>query len=73
MAVSSDAKNQCQVLGRMLAFSKEDREYPKQMRYVDGSPTCTAFVSREEANKKRNEKRRIKPKSKKDNLTLSLF
>lgn len=74
MPIDSNAKHQCMILGRMFMHDKSDKEYPNQMRYVDGKPACTAFVSREEANKKRRANKRSRPKPKpKDELTLSLF
>ncbi len=70
----TDAKNQCQIVLATFAYDKEDPEYPKQWRYVNGRPTCTSFKSREEFNAERRLKRK-KSKSiiAKDTDTLSLF
>lgn len=64
-----DAKNQCFIVLSTMAWSVDDPEYPKQWRYIDDKPVCTAFVDREEANTKRRE--RLKPNS--DKQTLNLF
>lgn len=56
----SDAKKQCGIFLRSQAFDTEDKEYPKQWRYVDGEPTCTAFKNREDFNARRREKRKSK-------------
>jgi len=56
MPVSCEAKNQCKILGDVLCYDRDDKEYPNQWRYVNGKPVCTAFVDREEANKKRCKK-----------------
>jgi hypothetical protein len=50
---SIDAKNQCMIWLSAMAFRIEEKEYPKQWRYVDGKPTCTAFKDREEFNRER--------------------
>lgn len=60
-----DAKNQCGVYLRALGFRSTDPLYPKEWRYSDGKPVCTAFESREEYNRKR--------RSRKDNMTINLF
>jgi hypothetical protein len=54
---SSDAKNQCVIFLSAQAYSIDEPEYPRQWRYVDGAPTCTAFKDREEFNRERREKR----------------
>lgn len=71
MPISSDAKNQCGILGRVLFHNRSDKDYPNQWRYVDGKPACTAFISREEANAKRREQPRKTAKV--DSQTLDLF
>lgn len=53
-----DAKNQCMIVLATMAYDKEDPEYPKQWRYVNGKPTCTSFKSREEFNLERRLKRK---------------
>lgn len=55
---SSDAKNQCMILLRTFAYSITDPEYPREWRYVDGEPTCTAFKDRDEFNAERRAKRK---------------
>jgi hypothetical protein len=55
---SSDAKKQCMIFLRTQAFDVEDKEYPRQWRYVDGEPTCTAFRDRAEFNADRRAKRK---------------
>lgn len=55
---SSDAKNQCMIFLSAQAYDIDEPEYPKQWRYVDGQPTCTAFKSREEYNAERRKKRK---------------
>jgi hypothetical protein len=71
MPISCDAKNQCGIFGRVMMYKKTDKEYPKQWRYIDGKPSCTAFVSREEANAKRRSQPRKSPVG--DTQTLELF
>jgi len=69
MPINCDAKNQCMIQLSTFAWNIEDKEYPKEWRYVDGEPTCTAFVDREEANSKRRQSRgKLKPNSNTDNL-----
>lgn len=58
---SPDAKNQCRIVLLSMAFSIEDKEYPREWCYVDGEPTCTAFKDRDEYNAERRLKR--KPQS----------
>lgn len=48
-----DAKTQCSIAASTMFWDIDDPKYPKQWRYVDGQPTCTAFDSREERNAKR--------------------
>lgn len=69
---SSDAKKQCNIMGRAMGFHVEDKEYPNEWRIVDGNPTCTAYKNREEFNTERrgNRKNLIR---RQDNGTLSLF
>ena len=69
----SDAKNQCVIVLKTMAFDIEDPEYPNQWRYVDGEPTCTAFKSREEFNAARRLKRKSSSIIAKDTDTLDLF
>lgn len=57
---SSDAKKQCGIALRTMAFSITDSEYPREWRYVDGEATCTAFKDREEFNAERRAKRKPK-------------
>ena len=54
----SDAKSQCMIVMRSMAWSTDDKEYPRQWRYINGEPTCTAFKSREEFNAERRERRK---------------
>lgn len=73
MPIDPDAKNQCGILFRSMAYSPGDKEYPNQWRYVDGSPTCTAFKSRAEHNAERRgrpTKRTKKVMSNSNNLSL---
>lgn len=35
---------QCDILMRTLLFGINEPEYPKEWIYVDGKPTCTAWV-----------------------------
>ena len=34
----------CEIIELSMAYMPSDPEYPNQWRYVDGKPTCTAFV-----------------------------
>lgn len=34
----------CEILGRTFMYDVEHPDYPKEWRYVNGEPTCTAFV-----------------------------
>ena len=34
----------CQIIARSFAYSIGDQQYPREWRYVDGEPTCTAFM-----------------------------
>jgi hypothetical protein len=69
----SDAKNQCQIVLATMAYDIQDPEYPKEWRYVDGQPTCTAFNSREEFNAERRLKRKASRVIAKDTDTIDLF
>jgi len=55
---SSDAKNQCFIFLMGWSCSITDKEYPKQLRYIDDKPVCTAFKDRELANMERRSKRK---------------
>lgn len=39
-----DGKTQCDILCRTMAHDINDKEYPTEWCYVDGKPTCTAWV-----------------------------
>lgn len=39
-----DDREVCPIIGRTMAYRVTDPEYPQEWRYVDGVPTCTAFV-----------------------------
>lgn len=54
----SDAKNQCSIALRSMAYTINDPQYPREWRYVEGEPTCTAFKDREEYNAERRKKRK---------------
>lgn len=66
--IDPGASNQCGIMLRTMIHNPTDRNYPKQWRYVDGRPLCTAFKSRDEHNAQRREKR-----SSVDEYTLNLF
>lgn len=34
----------CSIVGRAMAFDIDDKEYPREWRYVNGKPTCTKHV-----------------------------
>jgi len=68
----TDAKNQCAIVLKTMAFDISEPEYPNQWRYINGKPTCTAFKSREEFNAERRAKRKSKIIAK-DTDTLDLF
>ena len=34
----------CSIVARAMAFDENDKEYPREWRYVDGKPTCTKHV-----------------------------
>lgn len=70
---STDAKNQCLIVLKTMAFDVADKEYPNQWRYVNGSPTCTAFKSREEFNAERRSKRSKPNVIARDTDALDLF
>jgi hypothetical protein len=53
-----EAKNQCRIFLHTQIYDVDDKEYPREWRYVDGSPTCTAFKDREEFNAERRMKRK---------------
>lgn len=53
-----DAKNQCMIFLRTQVYDIEDKEYPREWRYVDDEPTCTAFKDRDEYNAERRKKRK---------------
>lgn len=36
--------NPCEILGATFMFDVDDEGYPTEWRYVEGKPTCTAFV-----------------------------
>ena len=55
---SPDAKKQCNIFLRTQMHDTDEPEYPREWRYVDGKPTCTAFKSREEYNAERRAKRK---------------
>jgi hypothetical protein len=69
----SDAKSQCQIVLATFAYDTDDKEYPKQWRYVDGRPTCTSFKSRDEFNAERRKKRKSRKIIATDTQTLGLF
>jgi len=54
------AKKQCMIFLRSNAYHVTDKEYPREWRYVDESPTCTAFKDRDEFNAERRAKRKPK-------------
>jgi len=58
----SNAKGQCEIVLASMAFDIDDKRYPKQWRYQDGAPTCTAFKDRDKTNAERRKKKRSKPK-----------
>lgn len=62
MPHSMEAKNQCQILGRTFMHQIGDKEYPREWRYVDGKPTCTRFISREDFNAQRRAARKARPR-----------
>lgn len=70
---SPDAKNQCRIVLDTMAYDIDDPEYPKEWRYVNGKPTCTAFKDREEFNAERRLKRKVSRIIEKDTDTLDLF
>lgn len=43
-----NSKQGCLIAARSMLFDETDPEYPKQWRYANGRPTCTAFESRED-------------------------
>lgn len=43
-----NGKQGCLIAARTQFFDETDPEYPKQWRYANGRPVCTAFESREE-------------------------
>lgn len=57
---SQEAKNQCKIALRTMAFDIDDPRYPREWRYVDGTPTCTAFVDRAALNARRRATRKPK-------------
>ena len=57
---SIEAKKQCMIFLRSNAYSIGDPEYPREWRYVDESPICTAFKDRDEFNAERRAKRKPK-------------
>lgn len=56
---SQDAKTQCSIFIMANLSSIDEESFPSDWRYVDGSPVCTSFKSREVHNKERREKRKI--------------
>lgn len=68
-----DAKTQCDIFLRTMFYKIEEKKYPKQWRYVDGMPTCTAFVDRDKANADRRRHRKHVCKTRADEKTLDLF
>lgn len=67
---SSDAKKQCNIFLRTMAYSTSDPEYPKEWRYTEDGPVCTAFTSREEFNAKRRAARKRFIATDKDTIDL---
>jgi hypothetical protein len=41
-----DAPSQCQISFDSYFYDIEHEKYPKEWRYKEGQPTCTAFVDR---------------------------
>ena len=39
----SDVNQDCEIHLNAMLYEKEDEEYPKEWRYQNGKPTCTAF------------------------------
>lgn len=39
-----EGSTQCEILCRTLVYDVDDKEYPDEWQYVDGVPTCTAWV-----------------------------
>jgi hypothetical protein len=37
----------CAIVGLTMALDMDDPNYPREWRYVDDKPTCTAFVDRD--------------------------
>lgn len=70
---SPDAKKQCRIFLKTMFHSISDPEYPREWRYVDGEPTCTAFKDRDEHNAERRAKTRKTPGPATDKLTLDIF
>lgn len=59
----------CGIQLRTMAFGIKDKEYPRQWRYVDDDPTCTAFKHIDEHNAERRKK--LRPSS--DKATIDFF
>lgn len=34
----------CSIVAKTMAFDENDKEYPREWRYIDGKPTCTRHV-----------------------------
>lgn len=71
--ISEEADNQCPIIFRTMIYDVDDPKYPEQWQYIDGRPTCTKFLSREEHNANRREKRKEKGIIAKDTKTLDMF
>lgn len=70
----SDAKNQCQIVLATMAYDIDEPEYPKEWRYVNDKPICTAFKDRDEFNAERRAKRKSTLKIiAKDTDTIDIF
>lgn len=57
---SMTAQKQCMIVCRTQIYKTEDKEYPREWRYVNDVPTCTAFKDRDEFNAERRAKRKPK-------------
>ena len=48
--ISINAKKQCNILGRMMSLSTDDKNYPAQLIIINDKPVCTAFKDRKQKN-----------------------
>lgn len=44
-----DKGNPCEIIARTFAYNVDHQEYPKEWRYKEGRPICTAFIPAGEA------------------------